>query len=581
MRLRPYQTAVEAETYAAWAAGARNVLTVLPTGGGKTVLFGNVLNSLQGAGVAVAHRSELVSQMSMALARYGVRHRIIGPTSLQRTCVALHVDELKCSYVDPGARIAAAGVDTLIKRDTSQDSWFRQVQLWVEDEAHHVLEENKWGKSVEMFPNAYGLGVTATPVRADGKGLGRKIVDAAGKVIKSNDGVFDVMVQGPTMRELITMGYLTDYRVVAPPSDLNLSQVDISAGGDFSPPQLRAAVHKSHITGDIVTHYLKWAKGKLGVTFAVDVEAATEIAAAYRQAGIPAEVVSAKTPDHLRVNILKRFKNREILQLVNVDLFGEGFDLPAIEVVSFGRPTASYSLYCQQFGRALRLMLPKELADNWDLYTDAQRVAFIAASSKPKALILDHVGNVNRHKLPDAFREFTLERRERRSGKKSDGIPVTTCLNPSCLHVYERYHVLCPFCGHRPEPSARSGPEYVDGDLIELDPAVLAAMRGDIAKVDDMPLLPSNLPPEAIGAIKRRHWERQQAQVGLRQQMMLWWGWQKSMNRDDHESYRRFYFAFGTDTATAQTLGATDAAALQTRIASELVKRGVYAIEGH
>jgi DNA repair protein RadD len=568
MRLRPYQVQAEADTYAAWADGARNVLTVLPTGGGKTVLFGKCLNNLQGAGVAVAHRSELVSQMSMSLARFGLRHRIIGPTSLQRTCNALHIDELKRSFVDPGARIAAAGVDTLIKRDTSQDSWFRQVQLWVEDEAHHVLKENKWGKSTEMFPNAYGLGVTATPVRADGKGLGAHA-----------DGVFQAMVLGPTMRQLIEMGYLTDYRVIAPPSDLDLSHVDIAAGGDYSPPQVRAAVHRSHITGDIVTHYLKWARGKLGVTFAVDVEAATEIAAAYRAAGVPAEVVSAKTPDHLRVNILKRFRTREILQLVNVDLFGEGFDLPAIEVVSMGRPTASYSLYCQQFGRALRLMVSKELQEHWDHYTDEQRCAFILASGKPKALILDHVGNVNRHKLPDAFREWSLDRRERRSGKKSDGIPVTSCLNPACNHVYERYHVLCPYCGHRPEPASRSGPEFVDGDLIELDPDVLKAMRGEIAKVDDMPFMLQGVDAAVNGAIKRRHWERQQAQAGLREQIALWAGWQTKQGHGMQAIYRLFYFKFGTDVATAQALGTPEATALQARIKDVLDKRGIYAVQ--
>jgi DNA or RNA helicases of superfamily II len=195
------------------------------------------------------------------------------------------------------------------------------------------------------------------------------------------------------------------------------------ATGDFNADQLRKAVHKSHITGDVVAHYLKLAPGKLGVTFAVDVEAATEIAGAFRAAGVPAEVVSAKTPDALRAQILRRFKAREILQLVNVDLFGEGFDLPAIEVVSFARPTESFALYCQQFGRALRLMLSKEAAAVHAHLTDEQRRAAIAASEKPVAIIIDHVNNVLRHGLPDARREWSLDRRERRSGKKSDAIP--------------------------------------------------------------------------------------------------------------------------------------------------------------
>jgi superfamily II DNA or RNA helicase len=124
---------------------------------------------------------------------------------------------------------------------------------------------------------------------------------------------------------------------------------------------------------------LRLAPGKLGVTFDTDVDSATETAAAFRAAGVPAEVVSAKTPDALRAQILRRFKNREILQLVNVDLFGEGFDLPAIEVVSFARATESFALYCQQFGRALRLMLAAAAAAVHADLTDEGRRAAIAA----------------------------------------------------------------------------------------------------------------------------------------------------------------------------------------------------------
>jgi len=285
-----------------------------------------------------------------------------------------------------------------------------------------------------MFPQARWLFPTATPLRADGKGLGRHA-----------DGLVDVMVLAPSMRDIINMGYLTDYRIFAPPSDLDLTQVALSqATGDYNADQLRKAVHKSHITGDVVAHYLKLASGKLGVTFAVDVEAATEIAAAFRAAGVPAEVVSAKTPDALRSQILRRFKAREILQLVNVDLFGEGFDHPPIEVVSFARPTESFALFCQQFGRALRLMLSKRAATVHAHLTDEQRRAAIAASEKPVAYIIDHVNNVLRHGLPDARREWSLDRRERRSNGKSDAIPMRVCVNPECIQPYERIYKCCP-----------------------------------------------------------------------------------------------------------------------------------------
>lgn len=204
--LRDYQSDVLRGIVAEWTAGARNVLAVLPTGGGKTVCFAYAIANHPGGSVAIAHRAELVSQMSLALAREGVRHRVIGPASLSRSCERLHLDELQRLYVDPNARCAVASVDTLVRMDKS-DPWFAQVTLWVQDEAHHVLADNKWGDACAMFPNARGLGVTATPLRADGKGLGRHA-----------DGLMDALVVGTTMRELIERGYLTDYRVFAPPA---------------------------------------------------------------------------------------------------------------------------------------------------------------------------------------------------------------------------------------------------------------------------------------------------------------------------------------------------------------------------
>jgi superfamily II DNA or RNA helicase len=355
--LRDYQLDGKTRVYAAWHAGRRVVMLVLPTGAGKTVVFANILGEFQGAACAVAHRAELVTQMSVALARENVRHRVIGPATLQRACSSAHLDRLKRDYVDPNGRVAVASVDTLIGMDPATP-WLHQVGLWIQDEAHHVLAENKWGKACALFPNAYGLGVTATPTRADGKGLGAHA-----------EGLMQELIVGPTMRELINRGYLTEYRVFAPPSDIDLSAVPVTDSGDYSPVKLRGARRRSHITGDVVQHYLRIAPGKLGVTFDTDIESATETAQAYRDAGVPAEVVTSKTPDHVRSSILRRFERREILELVNVDLFGEGFDLPAIEVVSMARPTQSYSLYCQQFGRALR---PLE--------------------GKTHAIIIDHVG---------------------------------------------------------------------------------------------------------------------------------------------------------------------------------------------
>jgi DNA repair protein RadD len=561
--LRPFQTKLKQDIYASWNAGASNVLAVSATGSGKTVLFSDIASENQGATVAIAHRQELVGQMSLALARNGVRHRVIGADSLAKACGRAHLAELGYNYVDPNARCAAAGVDTLVRMDAGEQ-WFKQVTLWIGDEAHHFLRENKWGRAVEMFPNARGLGVTATPTRADGQGLGAHA-----------DGPFNDMVVAPSMRDLINMGYLTDYRIFAPPSPtLDLSSVAISAAtGDYNADQVRKAVHKAHITGDVVGHYLRIASGKLGVTFAVDVEAATEIAAAYRAAGVPAEVVSAKTPDELRRSILARFKRREVLQLVNVDLFGEGFDLPAIEVVSMARPTQSFALFSQQFGRSLRLMLDPMYVSVWGDYTDNVRREIIAASTKPHAIIIDHVNNVIRHGLPDARREWSLDRRNRKSSGTSDAIPVRTCA--VCTAAYERIYKLCPYCFAEHLPAGRSLPGQVDGDLLELSPEALSALRGEIDRIDGPVYIPRNVEHMVGLAIRKRHFERQQSQGALRTALAWYGGMQSALGRDLSEAWRRFYFQFGTDVASALALNAKDAEALRIKINQFLEANGI------
>lgn len=545
MQLRPYQQELKDRIVDAWARGKRDVMAVMPTGGGKTVLFTSAMVDEQGASVAIAHRSELVSQMSLTLARNGVRHRVVGSKSVQSICATVHMHELGRVFVDPNSRVGVAGVDTLVRMD-KRDPWLHQVRLAITDEAHHLLRENKWGKGLELFPNARGLGVTATPTRADGKGLGRHA-----------DGVFDEMVVGPEMRTLIADGYLTDYRIVAPPSDIDLSGVNVAAGGDYSPEKLRTAVHRSHIVGDVVANYLKFAAGKLGITFAVDIATGHQIADAYRAAGVPAEMVHGDTPDLTRAAIMKRFRARQVLQLVNVDLFGEGFDVPAVEVVSMARPTMAYGLFSQQFGRALR---PLE--------------------GKGKALIIDHVRNVERHGLPDAPRTWTLNRRERSAkGTPSDAVPIRVCVNEICLQPYERALLCCPYCGHTPPIAERRTPAQVEGDLFELDADVLRALRGEVQKVDGLPLVPVSAGPIVVKAIMNRHGERQRAQAELREVLALWGGWQAQKGRSEREAQKRFFIRYGVDVMTAQTLGAREANELAEKVRDELRTHGIQARE--
>ncbi len=528
MQLRPYQLDFKNDIYNAWQT-APNVLGVLATGGGKTPVVAEIITEHTGMTCAIAHRRELVSQISTKLALCGLRHNIIAPKNIIKWIIRLQVEETGRSYYDPNAYCTVASVDTLNSRKDKLKDWLQNTSLWVIDEAHHITRANKWGKAIALLPNARGLGVTATPCRADGLGLGRHA-----------DGVFDTLIEGASMRELINMGYLSDYRIFAPPSDLCMDNDKVGKSGDWSPQQLKQRAQKSHIVGDVVAHYLRIAPGKLGLTFATDVETATNIAMKFKQAGVPAEVVSANTPDKIRVELLRRFERREISQLVNVDLYGEGVDVPGIEVVSMARPSESFSLFRQQFGRLTR-----------------------TCEGKAYGILIDHVDNVRRHGLPDAPRIWTLDRRERCNSKKSGVIPTRICV--VCTAEYSAIYNQCPYCGCVHVPAERSKPEYVDGDLTELDPETLAAMRGEIDRIDApddilrTKLKYAGAHAGAITGATKNHRLRQEAQSILRSSIAWWAGHHQDSGRNIRECMRLFYFTFGIDVMTAQTLGRTDA----------------------
>lgn len=556
-KLRGFQQAVKYSMYAEWAKpDCRVVMPVMPTGAGKTVLMADIAYEYPGYGVAVAHRSELVGQISIALAREGVRHDIIAPKSVIRNIVQGHMLETGNNFFDNRARWKVASVDTIIRRDIDPN-FIRQCGLGFIDEGHHVLRDNKWGKAIGMFPNARWALPTATPDRADGRGLGAHA-----------DGVVNALVEGPTMRWIIDNGYLTDYLIRAPdPSDLHMEDVAISATtGDYNVDQMRAKVKANNrIIGDVVNTYLRYARGLRGITFAVDVEHATQIAAEYNRNGVPAAVVHAETLDTERNTIMQKFRRGELLQLVNVDLFGEGVDVPACQVVSMARPTASYALYVQQFGRALRLMISPMLAAAWDTYTPEQRKRFIAESGKPVAMIFDHVGNVVRHMGPPDRRQkpWTLDRRERRT-RATDGIPFRTCTNEACLQPYERIHPACPHCGMEPPPpKERSKPEFVDGDIMLYTQELLDELFGKVNKIDsDFIPIPPGSTPVVAASIKKNHRERQEAQRELRATMQL----VMPPTVDERVNQRKFFHTYGVDALTAQTLGSSEAVKLRQQI---------------
>lgn len=542
MDYRAYQDKMESDIHRQWELpGVNNVMGVLPTGGGKTVVMSNIIRPWdRGEVCAIAHRKELVGQIALALAANGVRHKIIGPREMVKYVINRQKLKLGTHFFDANAKCTVASVDTLIApgRKAGLKSWAEQVGLWVIDEGHHLIRKNKWGKAVTMFPNAKGLGFTATPVRADGFGLG-----------SHSDGVMDAMVEGPTMRELIEAGYLCDYKIYAPLTYMPLSDEDVGASGDYSSAKLKAASKSSPIVGDVVHSYQKFANGKQAVVFATDLETAGEMVVRYNAAGIRAELISANTPAAVRSELLDRFERRDIQTIINVDLLGEGFDCPGIEAVIFARPTQSYGLYCQQFGRSLRILAGKE----W-------------------AIIIDHVGNVERHGLPDAARVWDLDGRERRpaAANPDDDIPLRYC--GSCTQPYSRVLILCPYCGYAPAPDPRGRPEFVDGDLFEISPEVLAELRGKIRVVDTSAavvhgrMLAAGAPRAVAGATFNNIEARASMQAALRKSMDWWAGAQVAQGLSDREAYRKFYHTFGMDVLSAMSLSRADAMKLANTI---------------
>ena len=266
------------------------------------------------------------------------------------------------------------------------------------------------------------------------------------------------MVEGPTTAELMKLGMLSGYRAFAP-GKIDLTGVR-TVGGDYDAHQLREAVEKSVIVGDVVDHWKRHAKGLKSIYFAVNIGFSKRLAEAFTRAGVPAAHIDGTTPPLERVMVARELAQGRIKVIVNVSLMGEGFDLAAVagmdvnvEAVGLVRPTQSLALHLQQIGRGLR---PK---------------------SQP-CIILDHAGNVVKHGLPDDERHWTLDGRKKGAPRKTT---VKTC--ESCLGVSPINATVCVCCGQPFEIKRRGGPDEVDGVLVEIDPKVRAArMREEVAR---------------------------------------------------------------------------------------------------
>lgn len=559
LKLRDYQGALADAIRAAWLT-VRAVLAVLSTGGGKTVIFSAIINEHVGACAAVVHRKEILAQISCSLAALEVKHRVIAPPAVLALIRRKHLKRFGRSFVDPNALCGVISVQSITSKSSLKNEvlqrWLKQVTLCVFDEGHHYVTSGIWGRAVDMMGRAKLLFVTATPERADGKGLGAHA-----------DGYCEAMVEGPSTQWLLEQGYLSRFVYKAPKTDLNTEDIPITALGDFNAKALRARTVESHLVGDVVQHYLKFASGKKTIVFASDVATAEEMAEAFRGAGVSAEALSGETDARLRDRALDDFEFGDLQVLVNVDLFDEGFDVPAVECVILSRVTMSLGKYLQMVGRGLRPVY----APGHDLKTKAGRLAAMAAGGKPEASIIDPVRNWERHGMPNWPRKWTLDAREKGSrAGPADTVPQRVCLE--CTQPYEAFYKACPHCGAGiPEPGGRALPEQVDGDLMELDVEGMAALFAKMghANMDDggyaQDQLRRGIPPVGRGADMKRHRAAKYRRSVLKE-LVAWWVGMQPAGRGLDEKHRRFYHRFGTDIGTAFTLNAKDTDALIARI---------------
>jgi DNA repair protein RadD len=405
MQLRSYQDRAIDDLRSAYQSGANATLLVLPTGGGKTCIIAAISANAAARGrhvLILVHRRELIQQTSGKLAWVGLDHGIIA------------------AGIPPSDHaVQIASVQTLARR-LSQLDW--KPTLIIIDEAHHAIA-GQWGRILDHWPDAYRLGVTATPCRLDGCGL---------------RGTFDTMVLGPSVADLIFTGYLSPARIYAPPVVADLQSIR-SRGGDYANDQAAAAMDRPTVTGDAIAHYQRLAAGQQAIAFCCNVNHAVSVCDAFKTAGIGAELLLGNTSDRERV--VADFAAHRIRVLVTVDVVSEGFDVPAASCAILLRPTQSLGLYLQQVGRVLRPALGKE-----------------------HAVILDHVGNVNRHGFPDDPRDWSLDDRMRRT-KGTPAPSVRTC--PECFAAFKP-QPQCPVCGAQCVPIKSRVIRELAGELQEM-----------------------------------------------------------------------------------------------------------------
>jgi DNA repair protein RadD len=401
--LRPYQTDITAEFEAHVGRGDRSILLVAPTGSGKTIIASAIVAGSDRRVLMVAHRREIVNQTSDKLTACGVSHGIIQAG-----------DEKK---LRPTAAVQVASIQTLHARAIRSTTMpMPLADLLIIDEAHHACAMT-YQKVLGAYPDAIVLGLTATPCRGDGRGLG---------------GIFKTMIECPQVPDLIEQGYLVKARVYAP-VDPDLRGVKTQAG-DYVEAQLAERMDRDKLVGDIVTHWFKYGERRKTVAFACSVGHSIHIRDEFVRAGVCAEQLDGSTAIDERAAILSRLASGETEVVCNCMVLTEGFDLPDMGCIILARPTKKMGLFRQMIGRGLR-----------------------PADGKSDVVVLDHSGAVFRHGLPEDYVAWTLspdlkatapEHQKRQGSYESKLIECSQC---SALRLGGQ---PCPHCGFLPRRPA-------------------------------------------------------------------------------------------------------------------------------
>jgi superfamily II DNA or RNA helicase len=362
--LRDYQIEVKKKIYESFRSGCQSIMAQLPTGGGKTIIFSSIIKDgfdNDKKCLILAHREELVFQAAdKLLKKYGVTSGII----------------MGGHHTRSWEKVQIASVQTLVKRPI-----LKKFDIVIIDEAHHFSKGSTYqkikDKILESNPACKFLGVTATPCRTNGQGF---------------EGIFQYMVNGPSMEELINNKFLCKPKYFVAPIDL--SGIKITAG-DYNLKQLSTEFQKRVNPKDLVNNWFKLANNLKTIGFACDIEHSKNIVEEFQRNGVKAAHIDGTTERSIRKNIISQFEKGEIRVVYNVGIFDEGFDVESIEAVQLARPTKSLIKYMQMVGRALR-----------------------PTAGKDFAVVLDHSGLIAEHDKVEIDRIWTLSGVEKKYSNK-------------------------------------------------------------------------------------------------------------------------------------------------------------------